>query len=117
MMRPGWVLRAEGLAVCAFCIAVYCSQHGSWLLFAALFLAPDLSMLGYLGGVKVGAAVYNLFHTYVFPIGLWLAGDLLGHPLLILGALIWGAHIGFDRLLGFGLKYDTDFKDTHLNRV
>jgi hypothetical protein len=26
-------------------------------------------------------------------------------------------HIGMDRALGFGLKYETDFKDTHLGRV
>ena len=32
-------------------------------------------------------------------------------------SLIWLAHIGFDRTLGYGLKCPTAFKDTHLQRV
>jgi len=116
-MPPNLTLRAEALAICTACIAAYCIQHGSWLLFALLFLAPDLAMLGYLAGPKPGAAIYNLAHTYVLPIALWLTGDLLANPTLTQIALIWAAHIAFDRLLGFGLKYPTDFKDTHLNRI
>ena len=36
-------------------ILAYHWQLGSWWTFAALFLVPDLSMLGYLAGPSVGA--------------------------------------------------------------
>jgi len=72
---------------------------------------------GVLAFLWVYDAIYNLAHTYVLPIALWLTGDLLANPTLTQIALIWAAHIAFDRLLGFGLKYPTDFKDTHLNRI
>ncbi|GCE31572.1 hypothetical protein KDA_70560 [Dictyobacter alpinus] len=61
--------------------------------------------------------MYNLIHTYVLPIALLAISLLISNPLLLLFALIWLSHIGLDRLLGFGLKYPTIFKDTHLNRV
>src|SRR5829696_3150177 len=75
----------------------------SWLLFVVLFLVPDLSMLGYLGGTLVGAVSYNWFHTYA-PAGLLAAfGLLTGSSLLLSVALVWFSHIGFDRMVGFGL--------------
>jgi hypothetical protein len=73
-------------------------------------------MLGYLRGPRAGAAVYNLGHTWLLPaiIG---AGGLLGGSRLAIGiALIWLGHIGIDRLLGYGLKFPTGFKDSHLGR-
>jgi Domain of unknown function (DUF4260) len=78
-------------------------------------LVPDLSMLGYAANARVGAITYNALHCYVGP--LVLAGYSFGlHHLAILSlSLIWIAHIGLDRMLGFGLKYPTRFKDTHLN--
>lgn len=110
-MKPGLLLRLEAGLVLAGCIVIYGTQHYSWILFAILFLAPDLSIIAYKGGVRVGAAVYNAVHTYVGPIAL-LAFDAT-RPY----ALIWAAHIAIDRLLGFGLKYPTNFKDTHLQRL
>jgi len=86
-------------------------------MFAALFLAPDLSMLGYLFGIRVGARTYNLVHTYLGPLALGFAGYFSPTPLLFALCLIWTAHIGFDRFLGYGLKYETGFKDTHLGKV
>ena len=83
-------------------------------LFALLFLVPDVSMMGYLANVRAGAVIYNAIHTYVGP--LLLAGYSVGtaqHTPLLL-SLIWIAHIALDRMLGFGLKYPTGFKDTHL---
>ena len=82
-----------------------------------LFLWPDLSMLGYVVSVRLGSSLYNLVHTYFFPLA--LAGlAVLEHKTEMLPfALIWFAHIGFDRALGYGLKYPTFFKDTHLQRV
>jgi uncharacterized protein DUF4260 len=89
--------------------------QGSWLQFALLFLAPDLSMLGYAANVRVGAVAYNAVHSYVVPLA--LAGFSLGasHSATLALSVIWIAHIGMDRMLGYGLKYPTCFKDTHLN--
>jgi hypothetical protein len=115
--RPNILLRVEGLLVAIGTLAVYGRLDGNWLLFFLLILAPDVSMLGYLAGTRVGAVVYNLFHTYALPVALGAYGFLTTHGLAVHIALIWSAHIGIDRMLGFGLKYPTGFKDTHLNRV
>lgn len=101
----------------ALSIVFYRHLHGSWGLFALLFLAPDLFMLGYLLDRKIGAAFYNLVHTTIGPAALLAVGVLAAQRTAIAVALIWAAHIGFDRLLGYGLKYPTHFKDTHLQRV
>ena len=107
-------LRAEGLAVLALSVTLYWVLGASWLWFALLFLAPDLSFAGYLAGPRTGALAYNLAHTYVLPLGLVTVALLLelGRPAHF--GLIWTAHLGFDRALGFGLKYPTAFADTHL---
>ncbi len=73
-------------------------------------------MVGYLIGPAIGAAVYNLFHNYLPPAALAALGVLSGNQLLLLLALIWLGHIGMDRLLGYGLKYSSGFKDTHVGR-
>jgi hypothetical protein len=86
-------------------------------MFLLLLLAPDLSMLGYLMNPQVGSVVYNLAHTYVVPLTLAGIGLFASSPLCVLLALIWVAHIGMDRLLGYGLKYPTAFTDTHLQHV
>ena len=111
------ILRAEGLAICGLAILLYSKAGDSWWLFAILFLAPDLSFLGYLGGARVGAIVYNAAHTLVAPLALAAAGLLLPAFILVPLALIWAAHIGFDRLLGYGLKYGAGFAFTHLGRI
>jgi Domain of unknown function (DUF4260) len=117
LTKPRWMLHLEGAVI--FAIAVYFYRSGGypWWLFAVLFLAPDLFMMGYLRGARWGAAAYNLVHTTTLPL-LLLAGSLLfAAPRGIPYALIWIAHIGIDRALGFGLKYPTFFKDTHLQHV
>lgn len=115
--RPNVLLRIEGVLVAIGALAIYGRLDGNWLLFAALILTPDVSMLGYLAGTRVGAAVYNLVHTYALPVALGGYGFLTTHALAVHVALIWLAHIGIDRMLGFGLKYPSGFKDTHLQRV
>lgn len=110
-------LRLEGFAALAVSAFFYRQQSASWLLFAVLFLVPDLSMLGYLAGPRVGATAYNLVHSYLLPLLLLLAAILTSHAALIPYALIWTAHIGLDRLLGYGLKYPSAFGDTHLGRI
>jgi hypothetical protein len=111
------LLRLEGLAVLALSVAAYANWGVGWMAFAGFFLVPDLSMLGYSWGPRVGAAVYNAGHSYVGPIALLAAGLLLTMPLATALALIWAAHIGFDRALGFGLKSASGFRHTHLGML
>ena len=116
-MRPAALLRVEGIALLALGVLLYRVNGGSWLMFGVLLLAPDLSMLGYLAGPRVGAAIYNAFHTYAVPAVVGASGMVLASPVAMAVALIWFAHIGMDRTVGYGLKYPTSFKDTHLQRV
>ncbi len=115
----GW-LRAEGLAALATAGVLYAGTGRGWGLFALLFLAPDLSFAAYAAGPRVGAAAYNALHSYVGPLALLLlaraAGPGAGVSALLSVAYVWAAHIGFDRLVGYGLKYPNAFGDTHLGR-
>jgi Domain of unknown function (DUF4260) len=111
---PNAILRLEGLAALALAVLGFRWLGGSWLLFAELFLVPDVSMLGYLSGRRLGAAAYNIAHSYIGPALLGSLGAALVSPMATQVALIWAAHIGFDRVLGYGLKYPTAFGDTHL---
>lgn len=111
------LLRLEGLAVFVAALAAFSHVGASWIAFAALFLAPDLAMAAYIRGPRFGAFVYNLAHNAVAPLALGAAGASLGSPIAEALALIWIAHISFDRALGFGLKYATGFADSHLGRI
>lgn len=111
---PKILLRLEGLAVLALSATAYAQYGSGWLVFAAAFLAPDLFMLGYLGGKKLGAAAYNFAHSYLFALPVLAFGVLAHQPLAVTAGLIWTAHIGFDRALGYGLKYAEGFGFTHL---
>jgi hypothetical protein len=108
------LLRAEALVELALVVSAYRYLGGAWLMFATLFLVPDLSMVGYLINPRVGARLYNLAHTYIAPALLALVGFVLATSLVYSLALIWAAHIGFDRFLGYGLKYPAAFGATHL---
>ncbi|MDX6438640.1 MAG: hypothetical protein QOF45_1223 [Gaiellaceae bacterium] len=107
----------EGAVVFAAATALYFHEGHAWWLYVALALAPDLSMIGYAAGSRVGALAYDAAHTYAVPVTLAAAGVLAGADGLVAVSLIWIAHIGADRGLGYGLKYPTAFKDTHLQRV
>jgi hypothetical protein len=102
---PKLLLHLEGLSVLVAACWAYQADGFAWWKFGVLFLAPDLAMIGYALGTRIGAAAYNAAHTYV------------GLPSILPICLIWVAHLGFDRLLGYGLKYPDAFKDTHLGRV
>lgn len=104
-----WWFRIEGAAVFVAAIVLYFQAGGIWRLLLLLFLAPDLSALGYLAGPRVGSLTYNLIHTYVGPITLAAIAVVGGWPLGIQLALIWLAHIGIDRALGYTLKTPDDF--------
>jgi len=92
----------------------YAHLGGEWGVFAVLFLLPDLSMLGYLRNPRWGAALYNAGHSYLAPALVLLVGWCMAERSALSIALIWTAHIGFDRMLGYGLKYATAFGATHL---
>lgn len=95
----------------------YAHVEGSWWLFIILLLLPDLSMLGYMVNHKIGSYIYNIFHTYTLPLLLIMVSGLLELQTILALGLIWTAHIGMDRTLGYGLKYPTHFKDTHMQKV
>lgn len=117
LVRPEVLLRLEGGVLLALSVLLFWWAGGSWSLFAALLLAPDLSMLGYLAGSRIGAALYNAVHAYPLPAALGAFGLLGGSAVAVAVALVWFAHIGMDRLMGYGLKHPTGFKDTHLDRL
>lgn len=111
------ILRLEGLAVFSAALMVYGRWGMGWWVFVAAFFVPDISMIGYVAGKRAGAILYNLGHAYVLPVitimlGLWKSNSLAES----LG-VIWIAHIGFDRMLGYGLKYASGFGQTHLGQV
>ena len=112
-----WILRAEGVAGLVFCLAFYALTGLGWGYFVLLFLVPDLSILGYLMGPRVGAVAYNVAHSTIGPVLLGAAGFVLGIAPIPSLALIWTAHILFDRWLGLGLKYPEGFGYTHMGRL
>ena len=112
--KPRAWLRIEGLSLLVSAIALFATTHQPWWLIPLVILLPDLFMVGYLGGTRTGAAIYNLGHAYPLPAALSLFAVADHRPLALALGLVWFAHIGMDRALGYGLKYDSDFKHTHL---
>jgi hypothetical protein len=111
------LLRLEGGVALVVGILVYGMASGDWLLLVPMILLPDLSIAGYLRGPVVGAFVYNVFHNWALPGALVAAWLVVGEPALLIAGTVLTAHIGGDRLLGYGLKYPTGFRDTHLGRI
>ncbi len=114
---PRILLRLEGAALAAGALYMYQHVGANWWLFACLILVPDISMLAYLGGTRLGAIAYNAFHATLGPLVCAALGFLVPSFDLISVALIWAAHIGIDRALGLGLKYAAGFGFTHLGRI
>jgi uncharacterized protein DUF4260 len=111
------ILRAEGLPLFVAGAVAYGTLDGPWLAFVPLLLAPDLSAVGYVRGTRLGSMTYNLAHNLVTAGALLGLGLWLGLGWLAVAGSVAVAHIGMDRLSGYGLKYPTTFKDTHLQRV
>lgn len=111
------MLQLEGLTLLALAAGLYAHLIGDWRMFAILFLAPDLSFGAYIFGPRIGALGYNAVHSTIGPVALGAAAIVLNAHLALAIALIWLAHIGFDRALGYGLKYASAFKDTHLSHT
>jgi hypothetical protein len=114
-VHPRVFLRVEGLAALAVAVGAYLTLDGPLWLFLVLALAPDLSMAAYLAGPRVGSLGYNLVHTYTLPLALGGVGFWTDAHVAMLVAAIWAAHIGADRVAGYGLKFETGFGDTHLS--
>lgn len=111
------LLHLEGLVVLITSIALYGYFDFSWLLFIILLFAPDIAMLGYLLSNQAGAITYNLFHTYVTPAVVIVCGIAFSSSIVQAVGIIWFAHIGLDRMFGYGLKYVKHFKETHFGKV
>ena len=116
----GWprvLLRLEGGVLLAAAVAANAALGGSWLLFAAVLFLPDVGIAGYAAGTRVGAAAYNAVHTELGPAALAAAGWAAGSNAVLAVALAWFAHVGLDRLCGFGLKHGDSFRHTHLGML
>ena len=124
-ITPSVYLRLNGVAILGLALVAYGKVDGSWWVFAVLLLAPDVSMIGYAFGVRVGALIYNTAHTLIGPAILIVLVMLLtasgdvgpAAPLALRLGLIWMAHIGMDRALGYGYKYESGFRETDLGRL
>ena len=114
---PVFLLRLEAVSWFLLTLYLYHYFQGSWVQFLALFFVPDISLAGYLFGPKKGAFLYNALHSEIGPVLLAGCGLIFGLPALLAYALIWLCHIGFDRMLGIGLKYPDGFKHTHLGMI
>jgi hypothetical protein len=112
----GW-LRFEGAAAFIAGLLLFGWLGGPWLLVIPLLLLPDLSMVGYLRGPRLGAVTYNAIHTWAPGLALLAVGLVADARLLTLAGTILVAHVGMDRAAGYGLKLPTSFHDTHLGRI
>lgn len=115
--KPIVLLKLEGFAVFILALAIFWQQSFSWSLFWSTALLPDLALFGYLVNAKVGAQLYNITHSKFLPSALAVVAIVMGNSLFSALALIWFVHIGFDRMLGYGLKYPEGFKVTHLSAI
>lgn len=111
------LLRLEGLCVLVVSLLAYAKFGDGWAIFALFFFTPDLSFLGYLAGPKFGAVLYNCAHSVIGALAVLAAGVFLSVSAAATVGLIWLAHIGFDRALGYGLKYSAGFGFTHLGLI
>ena len=111
------VLRVEGLSVLLLAVYLYHFFNYSWVIFGVFFLLPDISFAGYLLSKKIGAIAYNTAHSLIGACIILFLGISLSAELLNVAGLIWLAHIGFDRALGYGLKYSKGFGYTHLGKI
>ena len=111
------VLKLEEFALFVFSILAFNELPFAWWLYPALILIPDVSMLGYLINPRIGAFCYNLVHHKALAIVVWCLGIFLANPTVQLVGVILFGHSAMDRVAGYGLKYFSGFKDTHLGKL
>ena len=116
-MKMNTLLKLEEAAIFLFCIFLFTQLNFAWWWFPVLLLLPDIGMIGYLISPKIGAITYNFMHHRL--IASLVAGYALtyGNEYCKLAAIIIFAHISFDRALGYGLKYNDSFSNTHLGKI
>jgi hypothetical protein len=112
-----WTLWLEEFAQAVVALLLFAHLPYAWWWLAALFLVPDISMLGYLMGPRIGAFCYNLAHHKALALATGTAGWLLGTNWLLLTGTVLLFHSALDRVMGYGLKYATGFRDTHLGAL
>lgn len=111
------ILRIEYAALTVLGFAAFAQLDLSWWWFAALILAPDVSMVGYLFGSKTGARLYNSFHNFALAVAIGVVGWSLGIVAIECAGIILFTHASLDRVLGYGLKYPDHFRHTHLGWI
>lgn len=111
------ITKLEGIVVFLFCLYFYNQLESSWLMFVLLWIVPDVSMVGYLKNSKLGAMTYNLAHNFIASLLLVALGIFLENSIIISLGIIWTSHVALDRFLGFGLKYENSFKETHVQKL
>jgi len=115
--KPKYWLRLDGLILFVATIFLFAGEHQKWWIYPVLLFVPDIFMLGYIKNTKAGAFFYNAGHSYFLPSFVVYLGWAQQHPFLIAVGVIWLGHVGWDRFFGYGLKYDSGFKDTHLGNL
>ena len=111
------ILRLEEALLFGLSIYWFALLNISWWWFLGLLFLPDISMLGYLSNQKLGALIYNIGHNRILALAVYFIGIYFcAMPIKLIGIMLF-AHIAMDRMLNFGLKYDEDFKLTHLGII
>jgi hypothetical protein len=123
-MKPGIIIRIENLLIAAFAAFIYYQleprlylNFQRFYLIILIWLSFDLSIAGYLINRKIGAYFYNIIHNYILAVSLLFASFIFMDSDFVVVGLILITHIGIDRFLGFGLKYPSDFKNTHIQKI
>ena len=111
------IIQAQEVMLCLLSVAALYYFKVPWLYYIILIIGPDISMLGYLAGKKIGAIAYNLFHHKAIGVVFFLLGFSLENWLLQASGIIIFGHSSMDRAFGYGLKYFTGFQDTHLGKI
>jgi hypothetical protein len=111
------LLKLEESLLFVLSLFLFSALDYSWGWYALLFLAPDLSMIGYLASPRIGAWTYNFIHHKGLAVALYVLGQLLAVPWLMLAGTILLGHSSLDRVFGYGLKYPDAFQNTHLGKI
>ena len=111
------IIKLEELGLFILGMYLFSLLNFEWWWFLVLILAPDLSMLGYIFGNKSGAFFYNIFHHRAIAVLLYIMGCYFKIEILQLSGIILFSHSAMDRFFGYGLKYESGFKYTHLGEI
>ncbi|WP_281202757.1 DUF4260 domain-containing protein [Cytobacillus kochii] len=111
------IVKWEYILLLLLTVVAYITWEFSILAFVIFLFLPDVFMFGYLLNNKVGTILYNIGHTFIFPLLILGIYFVIKEPILLMVSLIWSAHISMDRALGYGLKYEEGFKVTHLQKI